>query len=195
MAAWNGWYHVNGNTYGTWLPGDPRGWRTKRHRRHVEGDYKHPPPPGTDRPLHQFNRQSLRQPPVHLTPRHRQIAGQSLVEMLLHQSIETIVLCVTAAHFHLLGRFRDGQVRPPVGRAKKHACFVLKDGGLAGRLWTSKDKVTPIRDREHQVNVFNYICGHQAEGGWLWTFRDGIYWPSTIRKKGQEDPPDAVRGL
>ena len=46
MGAWNGWYHVNGNTYGTWLPGDERGWRSRHHKVHVNGDYKNPPPPG-----------------------------------------------------------------------------------------------------------------------------------------------------
>ena len=45
MTAWNNWYHVNGNTYGTWLPGDPRGWRERGHKKHVAGDYKNPPPP------------------------------------------------------------------------------------------------------------------------------------------------------
>jgi len=39
MEPWNHWYHVNGNTYGTWLPGDPRGWRSYKHKRHVEGEY------------------------------------------------------------------------------------------------------------------------------------------------------------
>ena len=33
MPAWNGWYHVTGNTYGTWLPGDPRGWRECHRKR------------------------------------------------------------------------------------------------------------------------------------------------------------------
>src|SRR4051812_22286516 len=46
MEAWNDWLHVSGSTYGTWLRGDPRGWRSRRHREHCEGDYKNPPPKG-----------------------------------------------------------------------------------------------------------------------------------------------------
>src|SRR3954468_9029001 len=42
-TPWNNWYHCMGNTYGTWLPGDPRGFRTRLHREHVEGDYRNPP--------------------------------------------------------------------------------------------------------------------------------------------------------
>ena len=38
MKAWRGWYHVTGGTYGSWLPGDPRGWRARGRREHVDGD-------------------------------------------------------------------------------------------------------------------------------------------------------------
>ena len=33
--------HVS--TYGTWLPGDERGWREQHHHERVAGDYKHRP--------------------------------------------------------------------------------------------------------------------------------------------------------
>jgi hypothetical protein len=35
--AWNDWYHVVSHVYGSWLRGDPRGWRAVDHREHVEG--------------------------------------------------------------------------------------------------------------------------------------------------------------
>ena len=40
MPAWNHWYHCTAHTYGTWLRGDPRGWRARHHREHVDGDYR-----------------------------------------------------------------------------------------------------------------------------------------------------------
>src|SRR2546430_1609317 len=46
MRAWNGGYHCTGSTYGTWLRGDPRGWRSSKHHVHVDGDYKKRPPTG-----------------------------------------------------------------------------------------------------------------------------------------------------
>src|SRR5437868_3666075 len=46
VQPWNNWYHVMCHTYGTWLPGDPRGFRTRHHREHCDGDYKNPPKPG-----------------------------------------------------------------------------------------------------------------------------------------------------
>jgi len=183
MAAWNGWYHVNGNAYGTWLPGDARGWRTKGHKTHVDGDYKRPPPPGSGDSLHAYAQKQLKQAPVHLAATQRELAGKALVEMLLHQQIEVIILSLDAIHFHLLGRFRDAKVRPRVARAKKHATFLLRDQGHVGRVWSEKGKVTEIADRQHQVNVFQYIHRHREKGAWLWTFREGLYWPTTINKR------------
>ena len=181
MDAWNGWYHVNGNTYGTWLPGDPRGWRAKGHKTHVEGDYKSPPPEGTGDALHQHAGDLLKQAPVHLTAAQRETGSQALAEMLLHQQIEIIALSLDAIHFHLLARFRNKQVRPIVGRAKRHVTYVLRERGHVGKVWSGNGKVTPVSDRQHQVNVFNYITRHADHGAWLWTFHKGIYWPSTIQ--------------
>ena len=97
------------------------------------------------------------------------------------EEIEIIVLSLDAIHFHLLARFRDKQVRPLVARAKRHATYFLRARGHIGKLWSGKGKVTPVSDRKHQVNVFNYITRHADQGAWLWTFRQGIYWPPTIQ--------------
>ncbi len=183
MKAWNDWYHASGHTYGTWLPGDPRGWRSKGHKRHVEGDYKTPPPPGTDAGILRHSRESLRTTPVHLDRSERCLVGQAMVDMLFEQGVELLTLCQAAVHFHVLGRFRGSDVRPRVGRAKKHATFVLRDRGRDGRLWGRKCKIVPITERQHQLNVFNYIVRHVNEGAWVWTFRDGVSWATTIRKK------------
>ena len=176
MGAWRGWYHVSGNTYGTWLPGDPRGWREKRHRRHVAGDYRNPPPPGSgDRAL-DHSRRLLKHPPVRFDPAQREAAGRALVEMLLLQEIEVLALSMDAVHYHILARFRDKQVRTHVGRAKKHAYFRLRERWPVRKVWERLCHVTPIADRSHQVNVFRYIRSHADKGAWVWTFREGVYW-------------------
>ena len=35
---WNNWFHCMTSAYGQWLPGDPKGWRERNHRKHIEGD-------------------------------------------------------------------------------------------------------------------------------------------------------------
>ena len=63
---WNHWYHCTASTYGTWLRGDPRGWRARHHREHVEGDYRNPPPPGTYAPMLAQSKKLMKRPAVHL---------------------------------------------------------------------------------------------------------------------------------
>lgn len=64
---WRDWYHVNGNTYGTWLRGSELGFRSRHHRDHVEGDYRHPPPPGWHDGLRAHVRANMKRPPVTLS--------------------------------------------------------------------------------------------------------------------------------
>lgn len=177
MKAWRGWYHVSGSTYGTWLRGDPRGWRARRHREHVNGDYKNPPPQGTNDDLHKLSKRLLKSPPVRLSPGQQRIAVEALIEKLTELEIVVLAASVDAVHYHLLGRFGDGRVRGPVGRAKQHAWHLLNRQQLAGRAWAKKCRAPPIADRQHQVNAFNYIVSHKEAGACVWTFREGIVQP------------------
>ena len=108
------------------------------------------------------------------------------MEKLADLEIEVLAASVDAVHFHVLARFADGQVRPRVGRAKKHASHALTETGLPGRVWGKRSRALPIADRTHQVNVFRYIEDHAEKGAWTWTFREGLYW-----RKRQEGSPDA----
>ena len=188
MPAWRGWYHVNGNTYGTWLPGDPRGWRARHHKEHVEGDYRNPPPAGLYEGLHTRAQVLMRGDEVHLTEDQRRIAGQAVVAKLCQLDVEPIALSVGAVHYHVLARFLSDDVRRLVGLAKKHAWFALRDIGFSGTLWAKGCRVLPVRDRAHQVNVYGYICRHAQEGAWVWTYDQGLYW------RANESPPTAVGG-
>lgn len=172
MGAWNGWYHVNGNTYGTWLPGDKRGWRSRHHKVHVDGDYKAPPPAGKYDTLRRRAEAAMPQSPVFLDQQQRKIAGSALVEMLQRQEAELLAVSVDAVHFHLLARFPDAPARQIVGRAKKHAYHLLRNAGHIGSAWAKRRRILPITDRAHQVSVFEYILRHGEKGAWTWSFKN-----------------------
>lgn len=178
IDAWNGWYHLNGNTYGTWIRGDPRGWRARHHREHVEGDYKTPPPPDAYAPKRALSRR-LMDETIHLCAQARAIALAELVASLKHQHIEIIASCVDDHHFHILARFRLPEkpagsspwassrtrnqpiyayIRHAVGLAKSRAARALSREGLVpeGGAWAKRFKITPITDRAHQVIAFKY---------------------------------------
>ena len=198
MLAWRNWFHCSGSTYGTWLRGDPRGWRARHHREHVNGDYKNPPPPGTYDGLHEHSKRLMERGEVFLEPLHRVTACRAMAQTLLFHEIELIDLSVSAAHYHLLARFTPvGQERGPgiripglpedkridtyeilkrvarhyVGIAKKNSARTLSDAGLvtAGGVWAARGSIKPIKDRRHQLNVARYIRGHGPEGAAVWS--------------------------
>ncbi len=173
MPPWNDWYHVNGNTHGTWLRGDPRGWRARHHREHVQGDYKDPPPEGTYDRLHARSKQLMTRPPVRLTPQAAHIACNEIVASLLRHDIQALAVAVDDHHYHILARFPDHNPRKWVGIAKKNSARALSDASLvpAGGVWAVRCRCLPVRDRAHQLNVFRYIEKHARRGASIWTFR------------------------
>jgi hypothetical protein len=159
-----------GNTYGTWLPGDPRGFRTRHHRRHVEGDYKHPPPKGTYDDLLIHSSELMSRESVCLTLPQQAFVCSQIVQSLLRRNIELIILSLNAYHFHLLARFRDHKPRHHIGVAKKESSYYLRaeQGGCSAPIWAARSKCLPIRDRQHQLNVVNYIRSHKDRGAVTW---------------------------
>jgi REP element-mobilizing transposase RayT len=97
-----------------------------------------------------------------------------MVAMLAHLGAETIASCVGAEHYHLLTRFLDADVRGRIGRAKKNASHILRAHGLPGTVWAKRCGVHPIQDRQHQVNVFQYILDHAQDGAWTWDYRKPV---------------------
>jgi hypothetical protein len=183
-----GWFHLTSHTYGAWLYGSPRGFRTRHHREHIEGDYKNPPPVGKYDAQLRRSRALLKQAPVVLQPEWRGIIGSAVRDKL--QLLGAQVLCVSmgSTHVHILARMPTGPVpRAWVGQAKKHSNFIAKEKGWTGKLWAVRGKVLPIKDRQHQLNVFRYILAHMDEGAWVWEFRRGVISP--------ESPGTAVPGL
>jgi hypothetical protein len=165
------WYHLIATTYGAWLYGDSRGFRTRHHREHVEGDYKNPPPPGKYAEQERRSRESMPEEPVVLPVELRPVVGLSIVERLRGLGAQVLVLSVSGQHIHILAKMPFGQPRHWLGRAKRHVWFVLRDHGWRGKLWGKRSKAISIKDRPHQLNTFNYILRHARQGAWIWDFR------------------------
>lgn len=170
IQPWNDWYHVMCHTYGTWLPGDPRGFRTRHHREHVEGDYKNPPPPGRYVARHTHAKRLMKRDPVYLTIEQRRRAVDHVIASLQKWNIETIILAIDRVHLHLLARFPDHNPRHWTGLAKKESSAYMKRERLApdGGLWATRCKCEPIKDRGHQVNTARYLLRHVRQGAAIW---------------------------
>ncbi|MCL4197805.1 MAG: hypothetical protein KJZ69_09970 [Phycisphaerales bacterium] len=193
MPAWRHWYHAITSTYGSWLPGDPRGFRTRKHREHVQGDYKSPPPPGRFETRHADAHRKLKRPAVVLNALQRRIVLEEFRETLVAHDVRVIAIAVAATHLHVLAQLParpskptfierglrrtsaiDDPVRHLMGIAKQwSAKRLVREGHVAsGPVWGKRGKIVPIRDRRHQINVCNYVVQHAEEGAEVWTFRE-----------------------
>jgi hypothetical protein len=167
------WFHHVLSTYGAWLPGDSRGFRTRHHREHIEGDYKNPPPPGMYAARQRRSQELMKFNEVFLPVELFAVVGTALREKLIAQGAQVICQCVSAQHLHIQAHMPPEQCRAWLGVAKKHAWFVLRDEhAWTGKLWGKRGKSVPIRDRQHQINVFDYILRHREQGAWVWSIRD-----------------------
>jgi hypothetical protein len=167
--AWNGWYHCMGHTYGTWLPGEEKGFRTRHHREHVEGDYKNPPPRGKYDGLKRQAQLLMKRQPIFLEPAQAALVVRLLVESLQRRGIEVAIASVDRVHFHILAKIPDGRHRHWLGVAKKESSHYAKEAGLGceGGLWAVRTKAIPCTGRGHQVGAGKYIFDHREAGAHL----------------------------
>ncbi len=193
--AWHNFYHCVGGTYGTWLRGDPRGYRTWQHQNHIDGDYKNPPPDGVYAPIFEYSKKQLKHPPTKLTKLQCQVLCHAMIERLLADDCEPIALAIEINHFHLLARFRhmemserdhqrqaiihDGRDPAPryhLGRARQAGTFALTQQHLKpqGPVWGRRPSCKPVTSRDHQLKVAGYIKRHQEHDAAVWHLKLGF---------------------
>ncbi len=173
-GAWEHWYHLTCHTYGTWLPGDDRGFRTRHGRLHVDGDYKRRLPRGEHAGLHRHAKSIMRRDPVFLDWEQRTRAVAEVVRSLAKWRVPLAVLSIDRIHLHALVQVVDGDPRHWLGLAKKEcSAYLRRDGlGVAGGLWAAACGVTPIADRDHYGRAVPYIADHAKRGAVV--YLDGL---------------------
>jgi REP element-mobilizing transposase RayT len=177
-AAWNDWYHVTTHVYGSWLRGDPRGWRARHHREHVVGDYKNPPAPGKYDHLYELSKALMKRDAVRIAACLRQFIADAVAEKLKIDGIEVLVVSMSEKHLHVLARFPKHNPRMMLGYARKYATQKLKAHGLAVGLdlqfgegiWAKRSRAQPIANRAHEIQTFRYIERHAKQGASSWIF-------------------------
>ena len=184
--------HCTGSTYGSWLRGDPRGWRERNHRRHVEGDYRNPPPPGTGDAFFEQSKRLMKREGVTLEWDARVVACRAMFEALQFHGVVVKDLCVGARHWPALARFyplhRDDWIviemqclsknRDPrhlMGIAKKESARELSRRELAapGGVWARGCGRRYIKNAWHFERVSGYIPDHAKHGAAVYSLLFG----------------------
>lgn len=171
-APGQAWRHVVISTLGSWLPGDPRGWRSRGHKRHSSGDYKNPPPAGEYALLHRYN-ERLSAKRIVIPRKARADVGRAIVALLCSEGHRLLVMSVGGMHAHLLVELPDNvrRIKAIVGHAKSKSSRAVKHI-LPGSIWARGGRFEKIKDRAHHRNVYNYILTRQERGTWVWSYKD-----------------------
>lgn len=196
--AYNHWFHCTCQTYGAWLMGDPRGFRTRHHRMHVEGDYKNPPPKGTWDEVHKRSRELMTRRPVVLSKPQREIVIESVVVSLQKRRVEVLAVAMDRIHLHLLARFPNYDARDLLGIAKRESWNALRLRGhpFDGGIWGKRSRNLPIHDRSHQVEAFWYILRHKFRSAEVWCYDPTKLLSLTDRSpRPKRNPRSSLRGL
>ena len=166
------WYHIILNTHGSWLPGDPRGFRSKHHKRHSSGDYKHPPPRGEHVGLHRYAKDVSSQAVV-IKQALRSVIGKAIYAKINEQHHKVLAMAVGSNHAHLLVELPNNrsQVKQIAGTWKQISSHKVREA-LPGQVWATGGDPIPIKDRGHQLRAYEYILNHRHEGAWVWSFKD-----------------------
>jgi hypothetical protein len=159
------WFRVILTTYGAWLYGDARGFRTRHHRQHIDGDYKNPPTEDYSE-FELRSRESLQQNAVSLAPSWQPLVGDALYSEFTRLGAWIPAIAVATQHAHLMAKMPSGRQRHWPGRAKRKVTLVLRQQGWQGKLWGVRSKAIPIRDVSHYENALRYILAHADQGAW-----------------------------
>jgi REP element-mobilizing transposase RayT len=162
------WVHLIFNTRGSWLPGDERGFRSREHRVHSSGDYKHRPPTGEHAGLRRWVAARARSG-VRIPVGLRGVVVRSVLTTCEAMGVKAIACTCGANHVHLLAKlpttwgFEASLVRALKGRSSR----ALTEG-LPGSVWSRGYKLVPVKDRAHQLNVYRYLTWRQERGAVVW---------------------------
>ena len=167
------WFHVQWSTFGTWLPGDPRGFRNHKHRIHSSGDYKNPPPKGEHAGLRRYAQRVMHGKAVTLSSPLRERVRDEIVRKSIDLGLDPRALAVCFNHVHLLANLDAHRIRASVGQLKRASSHRISDA-IAGTVWAARCHPLLVRDREHYLTVFRYILAHERrEGAAVWRKQAG----------------------
>ncbi len=163
-------------TYCSWLPGDERGFRSKHHKIHSSGDYKHPPPPDEHAGLGTYHRG--RHPKhVEIPYAYREQVAQTIAQTLRDLGFVVLIVSVSAKHGHLLAELPVdlSTFNQVIGKCKNKSSRMLKSV-LPGRVWARGDKHILVTSRMQRKRTYLYLRDDQGPGAKCWCvkifFRD-----------------------
>jgi len=162
------WMMLTWTTYGAWLPGDPRGFRTRRGRQYI------PPPQRYAKPnepaysadeferLYEWVKQRL-DDAVRLGEEERKVVLERLMKLALDGGAVVAAVHVGQTHVHMVLFAEESDVAGLVKRLKGVTSRELGRCGMTGRVWARGYHCRRLRD-EDVVGAVRYVLRHGCSG-------------------------------
>lgn len=170
------WYHVIWNTLGSWLPGDPRGFRNRNHRIHSSGDYRNPPPRDEHELLFRYN-QSHSRPAIHLPSELRPLVFEAVLDAIVERDCSAAAVSVAAEHVHVLAALPPNYDEAKViVRAMKTVSSLAIREQMPGSVWSRGRTLKRVITMSHWEAARKYIATKQEPGAYTWDQDRGTGW-------------------
>jgi len=142
-------YMVTWTTYGSWLPGDKRGY--------VENGQILP----GDKQILKRNRDRQKSPTVKLKARQKKIVQAVILAEAERIGHKIDALVVYANHVHLLARPHTESMEKIVNRYKSITTRAMWEQGREGRIWTKGYDKRFCFSEEEIIRRIKYIQNHK----------------------------------
>jgi hypothetical protein len=164
------WWLISWTTYGSWLPGDPRGYCTWRGEQYV------PPPKRyakAGEPTYQASAhatvhtraKTISDEAVYLTREEIEIALSAMMAEIAQIPIVPAIMSVGDWHVHWQCYFGPLEIRPVVSRVKAAATRELNTHGFQGKKpWTKGCNMRSKATRQACQNAYRYVGNHREQG-------------------------------
>lgn len=166
------WRHAMINTRCSWLHGDPRGFRSRKHQIHSSGDYKNPPPPEEHSGLHRYHKEHDGEAII-LPERERELIGRKIIRYLKEEGYHVLTVAVGRVHAHALVELPQSAstVKRIFGEVKRWSSRAVVET-LPGSIWGAGGKFKRVLTKSHHKNAYEYILYDQGPDAWTWSWRD-----------------------
>jgi REP element-mobilizing transposase RayT len=180
------WFLTN-TCYGTWLPGDPRGFvgRVREHRR---GDSKDQPRvvhniPGTDYDCQMTGLRAaaaslLKGPPIEFSMAHAEVLLTQFQETAGHRHWQLFAVAIMFNHFHVVvGVPGDPNPSKILGDLKAWGTRALSDrfGAPASeRWWTESGSKRKLKGENDVLGASHYVLYEQPDPLLTWSPESGL---------------------
>lgn len=145
-------YFITWTTYGTWLPGDQRGWNRKH-----QGDIKRPNPA-----LEKSARAKMTEPELRLSPKHRAIVENTIRKHCEIRGWHPHVVNPRTNHVHVVVTAPGYNAKTVRDQFKAWCTRKLKESGLTRKnIWTEGGSKKSINTEDDLARVIDYASEAQ----------------------------------